>query len=292
MTLVASTRRSTLSRVYGKVLGAGIGGCVGMLLEWNPLVVFACVVAGGLLGHLFFDREADVPRVDRPKSVEQLLAEGKKRREKEKARAKAAPPKPASEEHAALARALCPIFIEVARADGDVVSDEVRLVREFFEHALKFDEAGLELVRVSLKEALAQPVADIETLVKANRGAVKPALRVEVLRAMYQVVLSDGAMKRAEQDTLKRVVQHFNLSDEQLQQITKDFFGTGKEHFDVLGLPESASDDEIRSAFRRLAAENHPDRVASLGAKEAEAATERFRIVKDAYEALKQLRGL
>lgn len=292
MTLVARTRRSTLPRVYGKVLGAGIGGCVGMLLEWNPLVVFACVVAGGLLGHLFFDREADVPRIDRPKSVEQLLAEGKKRRAKEKARAKAAPPKPASEEHTALARALCPIFIEVARADGDVVSDEVRLVREFFEHALKFDEAGLELVRVSLKEALAQPVADIETLVKANRGAVKPALRVEVLRAMYEVVLSDGAMKRAEQDTLKRVVQHFNLSDEQLQQITKDFFGTGKEHFDVLGLPESASDDEIRSAFRRLAAENHPDRVASLGAKEAEAATERFRIVKDAYEALKQLRGL
>lgn len=275
--------------MYGKLLGAGIGGCVGMLLEWNPLVVFACLVGGGLLGYLFFDREADVPRVERPKSVEQLLAEGKKRRAKEKARAKA---KPASEEHTALARALCPIFIEVARADGDVVSDEVRLVRDFFERALKFDEAGLEVVRVSLKEAIGQPVADIEALVKANRGAVKPALRLEVLRAMYEVVLSDGPMKRAEQDTLKRVVQHFNLSDEQLLQITKDFFGTGKKHFDVLGLPESASDDEIRSAFRRLAAENHPDRVASLGAKEAEAATERFRIVKDAYEALKQLRGL
>lgn len=292
MTLVARTRRSTLPRVYGKLLGAGIGGCVGMLLEWNPLVVFACVVAGGLLGHLLFDREGDVPRVDSPKSVEALLAEGKKRRAKEKARARPVPPKPANEEHTALARALCPIFIELARADGDVVSDEVRTVREFFEHALKFDEAGLEVVRVSLKEALGQPVAEIETLVKANRGAVKPALRVEVLRAMYEVVLADGAMKRAEQDTLKRVVQHFNLSDEQLQQITKDFFGTGKEHFDVLGLPESASDDEIRSAFRRLAAENHPDRVASLGAREAEAAAERFRIVKDAYEALKQLRGL
>jgi DnaJ like chaperone protein len=280
--------------VYGKVLGAGIGGCVAMLLGWDALVVFACVVTGAVLGHFLFDREAPVPKVDQPKSVEELLAEGRERRAKEKERARARPvvKKQANPEQLALARALCPVFIEVARADGDVVSDEVRTVREYFEHKLGFDEAGLEAVRVLLKEALATEPADVEALVKTHRGAVKPALRVEVLRAMYEVVLADGPMKRAEHDTLKRVVQHFNLSDEQLQQVTRDFFGTGREHFERLGLTEQATDDEIRSAFRRLAAENHPDRVASLGPKEAEAAAERFREVKDAWEALKQLRGL
>lgn len=277
--------------MYGKVLGAGIGGCVAMLLEWNPLVVFACVTAGALLGHLLFDREGALPRAVQPKSVDELLAEGRERRAKEKARARPAPKKEATPDETALARALCPIFIELARADGDVVSDEVRLIREFFE-GQRFGEAGLEVVRVALKEAIAAPPADIEALVKTNRGAVKPTLRVEVLRAMYSVVLGDGGMKRAEQDTLRRIVQHFNLSDEQLQQVTKDFFGTGQEHFEVLGLTEAATDEEIRAAFRRLAAENHPDRVASLGPKEAEAAATRFRAVKDAWEALRQLRGL
>jgi hypothetical protein len=36
--------------------------------------------------------------------------------------------------------------------------------------------------------------------------------------------------------------------------------GDWKSHCEVLGLPESASEDEIRSAFRRLALETHPDR--------------------------------
>lgn len=284
--------RATLRCVYGKVLGAGIGGCVAMLLGWDALVVFACVVAGAMLGHFLFDHERAPPKIELPKSTEELLAEGRERRAREKARAKPVPVKQATAEQLSLVNALCPIFIEVARADGDVVSDEVRIVREFFQQQLGFDEPGLEAVRVALKEALAVPPGDIEALVKANRGGVKPALRVEVLRAMYEVVLSDGPMKRAEQDTLKRVVQHFNLSDEQLLQVTKDFFGTGKEHFEVLGLAEGATDDEIRSAFRRLAGENHPDRVASLGQKEAEAAAERFRVIKDAWEALRQLRGL
>lgn len=288
------SRRATLARVYGKVLGAGIGGCVAMLIGWDALVVFACVFTGALLGHLLFDHERAPPKTELPKSTEELLAEGRERRAKEKARARPAPVKQATPEQLELVRALCPIFAAVARADGDVVSDEVRRVREFFEHQLKFDAPGLEAVRVALKDAIAVPAADVdvEALVKANRAAVKPALRVEVLRAMYEVVLADGEMKRAERDTLKRVVQHFNLSDEQLRQVTSDLFGSGREHFEVLGLTEDASDDELRAAFRRLAGEHHPDRVASLGPQEAERAATRFRQIKDAWEALRQLRGL
>jgi DnaJ like chaperone protein len=248
------------------------------------------VVAVGLLGHLLFDREDEGPRTERPKTTAELLEEGARRRAQRPA-PRAVSPTPPSPEHSALAAALTPLFIEVARADGDVVSDEVKVVREFFQRQ-GFDEAGLEAVRVGLKAAIATPSQDVEALVKANRGAVKPSLRVEVLRAMYELVLADGPMGRAEQDTLKRVVQHFNLSDEQLKAVTRDFFGTGREHYEALGLAESATDDEIRSAFRRLAAENHPDRVASLGPKEAEAAAARFRAVKDAWDALRQLRGL
>jgi DnaJ like chaperone protein len=276
--------------VFGKLLGAGIGGCLAMLLEWPALVVFGCVVAGGLLGHLLFDREDPGPRTERPKTTAELLEEGARRRS-QRPTPRAVTPRPPSPEHAALAEALTPLFVEVARADGDVVSDEVKVVRAFFERQ-GFDDAGLEAVRVGLKAAIGNPAADLEALVKAKRGAVKPPLRVEVLRTMYELVLADGPMGRAEQDTLKRIVQHFNLSDEQLQAVTRDFFGSGREHYEALGLAESATDEEIRSAFRRLAAENHPDRVASLGPQEADAAAARFRAVKDAWDALRQLRGL
>jgi DnaJ-domain-containing protein 1 len=53
----------------------------------------------------------------------------------------------------------------------------------------------------------------------------------------------------------------------------------------VLGVPEDASDAEIRRAFRRLAKRLHPDRAARVGLT-PEVAAERFRAVREAYEAL------
>jgi DnaJ like chaperone protein len=128
--------------------------------------------------------------------------------------------------------------------------------------------------------------------VKRARSEVKPSLRVDVVRALYDMGLADADLSARERDLLKRVVQQFNLSDEQLQQITTERFGGASRYYEVLGLTENATDEELRSAFRRLAAENHPDRVANLGPREAEAAAERFRQVKDAWEALRKIRGI
>ena len=57
-----------------------------------------------------------------------------------------------------------------------------------------------------------------------------------------------------------------------------------RDYYEVLEVTRTASEAEIKSAYRRLAAEHHPDRSNDGG--------EKFRQVKDAYEALKKLRGL
>lgn len=276
--------------MWGKVLGAMIGGAVGMLLAWSPVLAAALAVAGLALGHFILDREVVAPRQDMPPSQEELVAE-------KRPRPRPAPPLPRErrnrvDEQKLLADVLCPIFIEVARADSGVVQSEIRVVREFFQHALGFDEDGMEAVRLALKDALASSEQDIDHLVKRARSEVKPSLRVDVVRALYDMGLADADLSARERDLLKRVVQQFNLSDEQLQQITTERFGGASRYYEVLGLTENATDEELRSAFRRLAAENHPDRVANLGPREAEAAAERFRQVKDAWEALRKIRGI
>lgn len=271
--------------MYGKLLGAGIGACLAMLVDAPLWVVAIAGVVGLGLGHVFGDQPFE--RKPRPRAVADLLAEGRARRG-----STADPSRAPNADQAALIAALCPLFIEVARADGVVVSDEVRRVREFFEGPLGFDDVALEGVRLALKQSIAQPATELDALVKLHRSAIKPQLRVEALRAMYDVALADGPMRRAEQDVLRRIVQHFNLADEQLREVTREFFGSGEAHYQALGLTEAATDDEVRSAFRRLAAEHHPDRVAAQGAAAVEQAATRFRQLKDAYEALKQLRGL
>jgi molecular chaperone DnaJ len=54
-----------------------------------------------------------------------------------------------------------------------------------------------------------------------------------------------------------------------------------RDHYDVLGVPKSASPEEIKGAFRKLAAQHHPDRNPN-----DPSATERFKEVTSAYQVL------
>ncbi len=57
--------------------------------------------------------------------------------------------------------------------------------------------------------------------------------------------------------------------------------------YTVLGVTPSASDEEIKSAYRRLAGQYHPDKVLHLGKEFRELAEVRFKEIQAAYDALK-----
>lgn len=59
--------------MWGKVLGAMIGGAIGMILAWSPILAVTLAAVGALLGHLIVDRETTAPRVEAPPSEEELL---------------------------------------------------------------------------------------------------------------------------------------------------------------------------------------------------------------------------
>lgn len=262
--------------MLGKFFGLLIGGAIGMLLSWQPGLSMALAAVGALIGHFVFDREPVQPKVFAPPSTEELLA-------RPRPPARPAPRPKINSDDLALLQVLCPLFIEVARADSPPQQIEIRVVREFFQHRLEFNSTAMDEVRDALKAAIAAPPQDVEALTVKARGVVKPAMRIEVVRSLYDLGTSDGDLQRSEQDVLRRIVNAFNLSDEALREITTQYFGKGDANYAALGVTEAATDDEIKSAYRRLAAEHHPDRSNDGG--------EKFRLVKDAYEALRKLRG-
>src|SRR6476661_5285364 len=54
-----------------------------------------------------------------------------------------------------------------------------------------------------------------------------------------------------------------------------------RDYYETLGVQKAATDDEIRSAFRKLARKYHPD-----VAKDKKAAEEKFKEINEAYEVL------
>ena len=60
----------------------------------------------------------------------------------------------------------------------------------------------------------------------------------------------------------------------------------------MLGIEPTATDDEVRKAYKRMALKYHPDKVATLGEDVQKAAEEKFKKVQEAYEQIKKERGM
>ena len=58
---------------------------------------------------------------------------------------------------------------------------------------------------------------------------------------------------------------------------------TKRDHYETLGLERGASPEEIKSAFRKLAKQYHPD----INPDNKKTAEEQFKKINEAYEALK-----
>ncbi|ATB26708.1 TerB family tellurite resistance protein [Melittangium boletus] len=246
-----------------------LGLAVGLLIG-GPLPIVLLIVAGVLVGHQVDELNVlpgPAVEVPRPSRVSQDTA---------------------AQRH--FARHLCALFIEVARADGELVRDEVRVVREYFAERLRYGPEALDLVRRFLKEHLARPPS-LEDSAAACRDELNVPSRLLLLDALYGLALVDGQLHRAEQETLRRVAQGLGLTEEQLRSVTARHFGDGEVHYTRLGLTPDASDADVKSAFRRLAAMHHPDRVAQLGPGAVEEASRRFQEIREAYDKIRGLRG-
>ena len=62
--------------------------------------------------------------------------------------------------------------------------------------------------------------------------------------------------------------------------------------YKILGIEPTATDEEVKKAYREMAKKNHPDLVNNLGEDVRQAAVKKFQEINDAYETIKKQRGL
>lgn len=185
-------------------------------------------------------------------------------------------------------RDLCALLIEIARADAAVNRVEMRAIRLWLETTVP---THLEAVPAFLKAAIAAPNESAEMLAERLADMDGGPDHRELLDALYRVAESDGPLNGEEREVLRTAARGLRLAARHDPDAPPEPAWDATPHLGALGLPPEATNEEIKTAYRRLAREHHPDRVAHLGGPAIEAAAARFRVVHEAYEALKARRG-
>lgn len=186
----------------------------------------------------------------------------------------------------------------IIKADGKVMHSEMELVRQmlrqnFGNQAVSegeqillrlFDEQkrqGANGFRQTVQKCCA------EMAMGMNYGQ-----RLQLLNFLVMVAKADGSVPQSEIQALRDVAGWMRLQPKEVDSMLNLGGDTLEEAYKVLGVSPSASDDEVKRAYRRLALEHHPDKVSALGEDIRKAAEKKFQEINAAKDKIWKARGL
>ncbi len=200
----------------------------------------------------------------------------------------------------------------LAKADGRVSEDEIELARDVMRR-MNLNEA-MRRVAIGLFNQGKKPDFQLAEILSQFR---RECLRRRNLMQMFVEILmhagyADGDLKDAERQVLEQVREQLGFSVQEFLHIealvrnARHFGGGGfgqeappspraslQEAYEILGVQSSASDGEVKKAYRRLMNQHHPDKLVAKGLPEEmmKLATEKTQEIKQAYELIKSSRA-
>lgn len=293
---------------FAKWLLAGLGWAVG-----GPIGA----IIGFFIGYSIsssFKKNDDSPRIDNP-GDQSFNRTGKRRGPYRNTGT-------SSDIHAAL----LVLIAAVMKADGNVKRSELDYVKRFLSKNYDGETAKemLLLLRDIVKRDI--PLHDVCQQIKVNTDYTT---RYHMLDFLCGLAGADGNFDHKEQRVIRTIVVGLGINAADFASIYArhstasysshentsgssysggSYSGSGqrrtsggrqsntytseKDPYKVLGIESSATDEEVRKAYRRLAMKYHPDRVETLGDEIKRNAENQFKKINEAYETIRRARGL
>ena len=257
----------------GKLIGALIGSIAGPF----------GTIFGGLIGHLF-DRASDERRFLGPASGARPAAEQTSWHNGAD---------PVSQAQINFLTCLIGLSISVAQADGRVKISHVEAMKEFLRQNFRFPSVDQDLIQRLVDEMHRnRDRIDLQGLCAYYAAVSTFEGRVLLLRLLFQIARADAeGVTRIEEDLVRRIALLLGLGEQVFRQVRAEFARESGRAWEILGVDRDAGIEVIKTAYRQLALQNHPDRVANLGPEFVKVAEEKFKAVQEAYEEIRREKG-
>lgn len=173
----------------------------------------------------------------------------------------------------------------VIKADGKVDQRELDYVRSRFVAMF-----GKEKANESFK--LFKNIVNQEIQLKAVTDQIRRNMahsgRLQLIHFLFGVARADGHADGSELNVIHKIARYLYVSDADFESIRATFMPKNDIHaaYKVLEIDESATDADIKKAYRKMAVKYHPDKLQHLGADVQKAAEEKFVKVQEAYDAI------
>jgi len=187
------------------------------------------------------------------------------------------------------AMSLLVLSAAVMKADGKVVKAELEYVRSFFTSQFGIEESN-RLISL-LEEILKQEINIQDVSIQIGQFMDYPS-KLQLLHYLFGIASADGQYHDKEVDVISQIAGLMGVGAGDFASIRAMFIKDLNSAYDILEITSSASDDEVKKAYRRLAVQYHPDKVAHLGEDIHKSATEKFQKLNAAYEEIKKQRGM
>jgi len=195
------------------------------------------------------------------------------------------------------------LFGYVTRADGKVLSSEVQYVKEFL---VKNFGVGHSRDMMQMYKDIVNRDYPIDPVCKQIRKHVPYHERLELLHLLYGIARADGDLNQSELNAIEEIANGMAINPQDQRSIRAMFMHNGSSRgysnqsvrasqvnaYEILGVDADASDGEVKTAYRKLANKYHPDKVQHLGEEFSNLAEEKFKAINDAYQQIKDQRGL
>ncbi|RSK41423.1 TerB family tellurite resistance protein [Mangrovimonas spongiae] len=176
----------------------------------------------------------------------------------------------------------------VIKADGKPDQRELDYVRQQF--AGMYGKERANQAFKLFKSINKQDISARQVCLQIRQMMDHPS-RLQLLHFLFGIAKADGHVSDAEVKQIQTISGYLGISHRDFESIKAMFYNSSDNAYKILEIDKSASVDEIKKAYRKMAKKYHPDKVIHLGKEHQEGAKEKFRQVQEAYEQLQKERG-